>query len=50
MKTKSKYISPKIEIIEVETEGVIAQSDPYISDEEVIHTSGRAKKRNFWED
>lgn len=51
METNNIYTTPKIEIIEISTEGVMAQSDPYINDtDKVTSTSGRAKKRSLWED
>lgn len=44
MKTKEFYIAPSIEILNLETEGIIASS---IGTEETPVPEGRAK-RHFW--
>ena len=45
MNTKENYISPVIEIVELEIEGVIASSDPMNGENDGPSNS---KRRRFW--
>lgn len=49
MNKKLIYSRPEVEIVELTTEGVMAQSGPQI-DRETTHGGGTSRSRRFWGD
>jgi len=51
MKNKELYISPQIEVIQMETEDIIANSpNSPTMDTDGVHGGGTSRSKKFWDD